>query len=158
MTTWPLQSQCDDFYGNPRGANAHANPAWEAQYLTTVPVPFHMYYAGANPVTHIRINKNCAASLSRVLDRLWNAAGKSQAKIDSWGVSVFGGSYNYRLMRGSNRLSMHSYGCAIDLDPANHPMVHGSKPFAQEVIDAFAAEGWVNLPNDKMHFQAARVN
>lgn len=147
---WPLQSQCDVFYGNPR------NVVWKLWNLTTVKPPFVMKYSGT-PIKGISIHKKCAASLSTVLNNIWIASGKSQSVIDSWGVSVFGGSYNFRLMRGSNHISMHSYGCAIDLDPAMFPMGRHDKMFNYTVIKAFADEGWVNLPNDRMHFQAAIV-
>jgi hypothetical protein len=38
--------------------------------------------------------------------------------------------------------------------------MHGQskRRFVKEVVKAFADEGWVNLPNDPMHFQAARLS
>lgn len=156
VNPWPLQADCDRYYGNPRGRNGQVSITWKAMNLTTVRPPFVMRYAG-KPVKAITIHKKCAASLSRVLQAIWVASGKSQAQIDRWGVSIFGGSFNYRLMRGSSHLSMHSYGCAIDLAPNWFPMGHHDHTFVSQVIKAFADEGWENLPNDRMHFQAARV-
>ncbi|MEP6827903.1 MAG: M15 family metallopeptidase [Aestuariivirga sp.] len=115
-----------------------------------------MRYAG-HPVASVKIHRKCAASLTRVFSAIWVASGKSQAKIDEWGVSTFGGSYNFRLMRNSSHLSMHSYGCAIDLAPERFPLGSHAHTFAPEVIKAFNDEGWQNLPNDRMHFQAALV-
>jgi len=92
-------------------------------------------------------------------------AGKDQKTIDAWGVSVFSGSYNYRVMRGGAVLSMHAYGCAIDLD-APRNFFHDQDPhFAHipQVVKAFKDEGWVwggdwsGRSKDGMHFQAARV-
>lgn len=159
MNVWPLQRDCDAFYGNPRGANGHSNPNWEAANLTRVTPPFHMFYSG-KPVASVKIHRKCSASLLRVFNAIFTVAGENQATVNAWGVSTFGGSYNYRLKRGSNTLSMHAYGCAIDLDPLRHPMRHfpPSPKFDARVIKAFADEGWVNLPNDRMHFQAARVS
>ena len=153
---WPLQSECDAFYGNPRGGGGHSNPSWEAANLTHVSPPFRMTYAG-KPVLSVKIHRKCAASLQRVFAAIWEAAKHDQATIDRWGVSIFGGSYNFRLMRGSSHLSMHSYGCAIDLAPERFPMGRHDHTFVPQVIKAFADEGWENLPNDRMHFQAARV-
>lgn len=153
----PKQSECDKFYGNPRGANGQANPKWEAANLVTVKPPFAMRYAG-RPIKTIRIHKKCAIALSAALQAIWAASGKSQGKCDEWGVSTFGGSYNYRLMRQSNRLSMHSYGCAIDLAPDRFPMGRADKQFAAPVIQAFKDQGAVNLPRDRMHFQWAIVD
>ena len=105
----------------------------------------------------IAIHNKCADSLARVLREIWVASGKSQKKIDAWGASEFGGSFNFRLMRGSDHLSMHAYGCAIDLSPTRFPMGRSAPTFCAEVLKAFADEGWVNLPRDRMHFQAARL-
>ena len=136
--TWPLQSQCDSYYGNPRGRNGNASAQWEKANLTRISPPFKMYFAG-KPVTSISINKKCADSLYRVFDAIWAAAGKDQKTIDNWGVSVFSGSYNYRVMRGGAVLSMHAYGCAIDLD-APRNFFHDQDPhFAHvpQVVKAF---------------------
>lgn len=173
MTAWPLQKDCDAFYGNPRGTKdrSRANATWESANLVTVPVPFRMFFAG-HPVSTIRIHRKCADSLARVLDRIWIAAGKDQKVVDGWGASTYGGSYSYRLMRGLNTLSMHSYGCAIDLDPARNALHDRTPTFtpASPVVQAFLAEGWVwggdwdgdhssaDEPRcDGMHFQAARL-
>ena len=163
--TWPLQSQCDAFYGNPRGRNGGASAQWEKGNLTRISPPFKMQFAG-KPITSIAINKKCADSLSRIFDVIWLASGKNQKIIDDWGVSVFSGSYNYRVMRGGNVLSMHAYGCAIDLD-APRNWFHDQDPhFAKvpQVLKAFEDEGWTwggswsGRSKDGMHFQAARVN
>ena len=156
MNPWPTQAQADAFYGNPRGRNGRASRIWEMLNLTSVKPPFKMRFAGSD-VKSVRIHRKCAASLSRVLDAIWKAAEMRQDKIDEWGVSDFGGSYNFRMMRGSSHLSMHSYGCAIDLAPGRFPMGVATNKFCDAVCTAFSDEGWVNLPKDRMHFQAALV-
>ncbi len=157
MQIWPTQAEADGFYGNPRGTNGNASAVWEANNLVSITPPFQMHYA-QRPIQHFKIHRKCADSLSHVLASIWNAAGCDQSKVDRWGVSTFGGSYNFRLMRNSTALSMHSYACAIDLAPQRFPMGRATPGFTPEVLAAFAAEGWVNLPHDRMHFQAARVN
>ena len=107
MPNWPRQPECDSFYGNPRGRNGHASPSWEAANLVFIAPPFKMHF-GAQTVSRFRIHHKCAASLGRVLAAIWKAAGEDQARIDDWGVSSFGGSYNFRLMRGAHHLSMHA--------------------------------------------------
>lgn len=160
MTAWPLQKDCDRFYGNPRGANGKPSAKWESENLVSIRPPYRMTYAG-KPITGIRVHKKCAESLKRVLARIWEAAGKDQATVDRWGVSIYGGAYNYRLMRGGNSLSMHSWGCAIDLDPARNGLGDQTPHFANvpEVLAAFAAEGWEWggdwSRRDGMHWQAA---
>jgi D-alanyl-D-alanine carboxypeptidase len=156
MTIWPTQAEADGFYGNPRGRNGKASKNWEAEHLVSISPPFQMYYAGS-AIRHFKIHRKCAESLMRVFAAIWQAAGQDQSKVEAWGVSTFGGSYNFRLMRNSNRLSMHSFGCAIDLAPDRFPLGRKLAGFAPEVLIAFEAEGWVNLPRDRMHFQAARL-
>ena len=164
IPAWPLQSQCDAFYGNPRGRNGQASGQWEKANLVRIAPPFKMQFAG-KPVTSISVNKKCAESLGRVFAAIWEASGHDQKKIDEWGVSVFSGSYNYRLKRGGNSLSMHSYGCAIDLDAPRNGFHDLHPHFADipQVVNAFKAEGWTwggdwaGRSKDGMHFQAARV-
>ncbi len=162
MSKWPKQSECDTFYGNPRGRNGKASAKWESENLTRIAPPFTMKYDG-KPIKTILIHKKCADSLLRVLNNIWESAGKSQATVDKWGASIYGGAYNYRLMRGGSRLSMHSWGCAIDLDPARNGLNDPTPNFANipEVLKAFEKEGWTwggewSRP-DGMHWQAADV-
>lgn len=163
MNQWPTQSNRTAFYGNPSSRDpAKPSVIWESANLVRITPPFKMTYAG-NPVSSIRIHKKCAASLQRVFNAIWEASGKSQAKCDEWGVSIFGGTYNYRLTRGGNKLSSHSWGCAIDLDPARNGFGDATPNFAKipQVLKAFAAEGWTwggkwSKP-DGMHWQAATV-
>jgi hypothetical protein len=161
---WPLQHECDAFYGNPRGRNGAASAKWERENLTLVTPPFRMTYGGQK-IRGVRIHRKCAGSLSRILIAIWEAADRKQATVDAWGASIYAGAYTYRLMRGSNSLSMHSYGCAIDLDPARNAFHDTTPNFARfpDVVDAFEREGWTwggrwaGRSCDGMHFQAARV-
>lgn len=162
---WPLQSQCDSFYGNPRGKNGSSSVAWEKANLTLVRPPFRTTFAG-DPIKGVRVHKKCADSLFCVFAKIWELSGHDQKKIDAWGVSIYGGAYNFRVMRGGSSLSMHSWGCAIDLDPARngfhdqHGHFHDS---SIPIVAAFEAEGWTwggrweGRSCDPMHFQAARV-
>lgn len=162
MTDWPKQSECDAFYGDPRGTNGQPSPKWMRANLIQLPVPFKMTYAG-KAVSTILIHRKCADSLKRVLEDIWRQAGQRQAVVDSWGMSVYGGAFNYRLMRGGSKLSMHAYGCAVDFDPARNGLGDSTPYFRNvpQVLNAFAIEGWTWGGNwsrpDGMHFQAARV-
>lgn len=117
-----------------------------------------------SPVKKFRIHKKVADSLTRVLNDIWEQCGKDQAKIDELGYSHFSGSYNFRLMRGGHLLSMHSYGCAIDIYAEKNPF-HHSGVFTDDsiIVKAFKKEGWSwggdwhGASQDPMHFQAANV-
>lgn len=164
---WPLQRDCDKFYGNPRGANGRANPAWEAENIVIVKAPYQLYY-GTTPIRGIRVHRRVSDSLRRVFQRIWEAAGQDQSVVNSWGASAFSGAYVFRNKRGGATLSMHAYGCAIDLDAPRNGMGNTrpnfGRPGPNAVVHAFEAEGWTwggrwsGRNCDGMHFQASRVN
>lgn len=164
---WPKQSECDEFYGNPRNKRdpSAASDAWETANIVRIKPPFLITYDGKPYKSGIRIHKKCADSLMRIFEDIWDYADQQQSVVDKWGASIYGGAYNYRLMRGSSRLSMHSWGCAIDLDPDRNSFHDTTPNFANApfVIRAFEEAGWVwggrwsGRSCDGMHFQAAIV-
>lgn len=164
MTTWPKQSECDIFYGNPRGRNGAASGKWESENLVPVVPPFQMTYAG-KPIRTFRFHKKAAPALLTALLAINTAFKGDKKALAACGISVFGGSYNFRLKRNSNTLSMHSYGCAIDFDPARNQMGDTTPYFAKYplIIKAFEDVGavwggrWAGASCDGMHFQFARV-
>lgn len=161
MPAWPHQTECDTFYGNPRGRDGRASPKWESENLIRVQVPFQLYFE-KRPIKNVVIHKKCADSLLRVFASLWHTAGEDQGTVDEWGLSNYAGCYNYRVMRGGSSLSMHAYACAIDLDPDRNGFGDPTPRFADYpwIIEAFEKEGWEWGGSwedpDGMHFQAAR--
>jgi len=164
MNDWPHQSNVDAFYGDPRGANGEPSKKWESQNIVRVPAPWKLVTAwDFRPVSGIRIHRKCEESLGNVLSMIWTASGQSEAKIKEWGMHLYAGGYDFRLMRGVTSLSMHSWGCAVDFDSARNAFGDTTPNFATipAVLDAFAAEGWTwggkwRKP-DGMHWQAANV-
>jgi hypothetical protein len=162
MSKWPHQSNVDSFYGNPRGSNGEASAKWASENIVRLKAPWKLITAwDFMPVSGIRVHKKCSDSLDKVLRRIWVAANKDQRKINEWGMNLYAGAYNFRLMRGSSRLSMHSWGCAVDFDSARNSFGDTTPNFAliPAVLDAFASEEWTwggkwNKP-DGMHWQAA---
>lgn len=163
MNNWPTQAEVlsgKSVFGNPKGPNiTRMSVSWERANIVTIVPPFRMTYAGT-PIKQIRVHKHCAASLLRIFGNLKAAAKGKQETLDHWGVSIFGGVVAYRLMRGGNSLSIHSYGAAIDLDPARNGLGDQTPRFANfpEVLKAFADEGWLWggkwSRKDGMHWQA----
>lgn len=158
MPDWPRQRDCDAFYGNPRGSGGgHVSEKWYAAHIVVIPLPFVMHM-GVTRITRISIHKLCAESLSRVLA----AVGRRQAELCGDDMA-FDGSYNYRAMRGARALSMHAYGCALDIDAGHNPFRKRAMRFNRRSVwvEEFERENWVwggrwKSP-DGMHFQAARV-
>lgn len=170
---FPLQRECDAFYGNPRGAGGSTVSAkWYRENIITVPAPFAMAM-GKTKITRIAVHKKCAPVFSEWLTRVWNNAYRQQATIDRWGMSVFSGSFNYRPMRGLSALSMHAYGCAFDFDAPRNGLGNRNPNFAKyrdEIVTPFLKLGGVwggdwdgdgsSLDEqrcDGMHFQFARL-
>jgi hypothetical protein len=161
---WPHQTEVATFYGNPRGRNGTASKIWEKANLVTVVPPYQMYYAG-KPISSFRVHKKCAAATVLALKAIFDATKGDKKLLTVSGANVFGGSYCFRLMRGSNHLSMHSYGCAIDLDPASNSFHDTTPNFLRYpfIIKAFEDQGatwggnWTGSSRDGMHFQFAHI-
>ena len=164
---WPKQTEIElvKFYGNPDANNdGLPDPIWEAQNIVRIIPPYQMYLAWdtKKPVSKIAVHKNCSKSLERILSKIaekYSAQDRSYFQLD-----MYGGAYNFRLMRGANRLSVHSYGAAIDLAPALNGLNVKYKPDSRmmpvQVVRIFEQEGWEwggqwNRP-DAMHFQATQ--
>lgn len=164
MNNWPHQSEADAFYGDPRGKNGEASTQWIDANIVRVTPPWQLVTAwDFRLVRGIRVHRKCRASLIRVLDNIWDAAAQSQQRIDEWGMQLYAGAFNFRTMRGGTRLSMHSWGCAVDFDSARNAFGDTTPNFADipQVLSAFAGEGWTwggtwRKP-DGMHWQAATV-
>jgi D-alanyl-D-alanine carboxypeptidase len=172
MIQTPKQSQCDSFYGNPRGRGGLASRQWEVANLTFVAVPWVMDFAGRK-VQRILFHRKLAAELQDTLQMIWRNAGRDQKIINLWGLDVYSGSYNYRVKRGFASLSMHAYGCAVDFDAPRNGLRDRTPHFAElkeQVVKPFLIHGAVwggdwngngssmDEPRcDGMHFQWARL-
>jgi D-alanyl-D-alanine carboxypeptidase len=160
---WPKQSEAMAFFGNPRSAG------WEAANLVYVPCPWVLTNEDEKTKTnHIRIHKKCFDSLSRVLNFIWEhpSINRSQAQIDAWGYNIFSGSYvgPGRVIAGTNTLSEHAYGGALDIWSAENQRGWTEeqtkfKPNSLITV-AFEDEGWRwggrwgGGTRDAMHYQA----
>jgi hypothetical protein len=157
---WPLQSQCIAYYGDPR------SPNWLQANTIDVPCPWPLHMDKVT-LSHILIHKKCSESLDRVLNNIWNAAGKSVSMIQKLRYDQYSGSYNLRNIRGSAAsLSMHAFAAAIDWD-AEENQQHSQKHLFQDdslLVAKFKEEGWIWGGDwspgsiDAMHMQAARVH
>lgn len=167
---WPLQRDCDAFYGNPR-AGAVVSQKWYRENIIMVVPPFRMAM-GAIPIKRFPFHRKCADALRVALDDIWERAGRDQRVIDQWGMSVFSGTFNYRPMRGGSALSMHAYACAADFDAPRNALGDRTPHFANvpQVLAAFRSVGaiWGGDWNgngdtlderrcDGMHWQFARL-
>jgi hypothetical protein len=146
------QTEMEKYFGK-------ANP--QGTYLTTIDLPYVMYY-DKQPVKKMRCHKKVSQAFLNVFNDLLKTYGEK--KINELEINDFGGCFNYRLMRGSNtKLSAHSWGTAIDLDPNRNTLKETSttarfaKPEYKAMIDIFEKHGFASLGRlknyDWMHFQ-----
>lgn len=164
---WPHDNRAslDAYYSaHDLGEDGTPTARWEEHNLTMIATPFPMALAWQprRAVTAIRCHRRVAESLSRILRAMLELCGDERA-VHAARMHLFGGCYCFRRVAGASRLSVHSWGAAVDLDPdrnargIRHGVRHGMVPL--EVVGAFEAEGWVwggrfRTP-DCMHFQAA---
>ena len=132
-------------------------------YLVTIQLPYPMRLAWDTDtsVNKMRCHKLVADKFLAVFNEIHRVYG--YAKIKELGIDLFGGCFNFRKMRGGNDWSTHSWGVAIDLDPARNKLKETSRtarfarPEYKPMIDIFYKHGFESLGVEKnydwMHFQ-----
>lgn len=143
-------------YGDPAPflrADGTVHPSWENITLDYVYLPegLPLGWDRTIKVSRIRVHTKLTHPLSTLLREIHGAG--------LWDkLHTFDGSYAWRPSRGSQRLSTHCWGIALDLNAGSNGL--GEKgDMAPEIIDAFVRHGWTwggewSRP-DPMHFQAA---
>jgi hypothetical protein len=154
---WPAQysPEFDAFYG-PRGSG-----------LVRITLPYSMNLAWDTSVTvnSMTCHSKVQDSLLRVLTNVLNNYGI--AEIRRLKLDLFGGCYNERQIRGGTKWSMHSWGIAVDFDPARNKLEWGrdkaafASPDYDKWWELWEQEGWISLGRhrnfDWMHVQAAKL-
>jgi hypothetical protein len=129
------------------------SPKWEEQKIVRITLPKPLPLSGsALSVTRITCHTLLADTLKQTLRDI-DAA-------DKWPLlHSYGGGFNFRLKRGNDQVSLHSWGIAWDFDPEHNPL--GSKGNMDAgIVDIFKGHGFFWGGNfkgrkDPMHFQFA---
>lgn len=155
---WPPQrpqSEMERLYGGVGGNQ------------TAIDLPYHhkLAWDKRKTVDRFSCHEKVHDSLKRVLTRVVDHYGPEE--IIRLGLDLWGGCYNVRKIRGGTRYSTHSWGIAVDYDPANNRLKWGRDraTFARPEYDRWwqlwEEEGWVSLGRtrnfDWMHIQAAKI-
>jgi D-alanyl-D-alanine carboxypeptidase len=155
---WPQQDNMVPFFGK---AGTQACTAGSVK----LPFAFPIAWDTSQKITRFSCHKLVAAPLTSIFAEAVKHYGEEDFRFLR--LDRFGGCYNYRVMRGSKRLSMHAWGIAVDLDPERNGLRVG-KPFAAFSADVYVpfwniveSYGAVSLGRsrnyDWMHFQFARL-
>lgn len=132
--------------------------------LKVIQLPYPMVIAWDKKITVTRIqcHKLIANALISALTEVLSVYGID--KIKELGLDIFGGCYNFRLMRGSKTTwSRHSWGIAIDLDPERNALKtkwkdsQFAKPEYADFLKIFEKFGFksygLTKGFDSMHFE-----
>jgi hypothetical protein len=129
------------------------DPRWQTEFLTliTLPFPLPLSWDKSQTVTQMTCHKLMDGIYTDVFARLQREGLQEE-------ISSFGGCYSFRPQRTGTKLSAHSWGIAIDLNPETNAQGTGGK-MDSGVIKVFRDAGfewggdWQGKVRDPMHFQ-----
>ena len=159
---WPHESnmeELNEFYGDPRGGHG-VDANWYSRNIVPLAPPYEMRFSWGPRVEHLPIHHKARDAFGEALLAIKKLYG-TQADIEAHRLHLTGGSFMFRLMRGSStKLSIHSWGAAIDIDPQHNPFPAKWRPgfIPREAAACFQTCGLVwrgaSGDDDPMHFQA----
>jgi hypothetical protein len=154
---WPRQDEAsmNRFFGA-RGTN---------QVDLVLPFPMRIAWAPAQVVSKFSCNRKVHDPLFRIFKRTLDHYGIDE--IRRLRLDMYGGCLNVRKMRGGSAWSIHSWGCAVDIDPERNQLKFKRsaatlddppyKAFWGFVYDEGAISLGIERDYDWMHFQFARL-
>jgi hypothetical protein len=129
------------------------DPRWQADYLAAMELPFPMRLSWdrAKSVSRMTCHKRMVEVFAAVFQLVQRNGLESK-------ISSFGGCFAFRQQRTGAKLSTHSWGIAIDLNPGGNSQGSPGNMDAG-LIDVFRGAGfewgggWQGTVQDPMHFQ-----
>lgn len=170
-------NEINALFGFPANPDGTLNKAWEhANIIAVKPPPgWKLFFPNSEtslvPASAIRMHKLLEGSFLAVLNEVWAHAKTliggtpTDADIRNYlhvhRLDITAGGFNFRKSTGDpTKLSLHSYGIAIDWDPIHNPH---KKPLTQSLpnwwFDIWKSHGWSDGRHfhtpDPMHVQFA---
>lgn len=169
-------SQINALFGNPANPDGSENKAWVHAHIQLVkpPAGWKLYYQQDHntltPYPGLQMHVLLAPVFTTVMKEIWDYA-KAQlnnptddqirAWLHQYRLDVTAGCFNFRPNVGNpTKLSLHSYGIAIDWDPLHNPR---KSPLTRTLpdwwYDIWKKHGWSDGRHfhtpDPMHVQFA---
>ena len=122
-----------------------------------MPYPMELSWDRKVRTRKIKLHKDEGQSFIKACQEIVDTYGMD--KVIEAGLNVFGGSFVIREMRNGTKLSTHSWGIAVDLDPDRNDLKGKNNNLLNypEILDIFEKYGWNNLGRykgyDSMHIQ-----
>lgn len=148
--------EIEKLYGDPHAfirEDGTPSPLWDRRMVSVpfpVGLPLGWKVAGMGVIANrARVNEAIAVE-TLALFRRWYAAGLWPKLV------TYDGGYNWRAMRGSDKLSMHAYGAALDFNSGTNAL--GTEgDMDRHLVEVAEELGWTwggqwSRP-DPMHFQ-----
>ena len=136
---------------------------WKNFARVQFPYPMRIAWDLKSTITSSYCHKDLVGAFRAVFEDI--LAHYGLAEIQRLGIDLFGGIVNVRKMRGGSNWSRHSWGIAIDLDPARNglrtkkPTAQFSKAEYKPMIDIFYKHGYISYGVERdfdwMHFEFA---
>lgn len=143
-------------YGDPAAylrSDGTVHPSWERITLdySRLPESIPLGWLPEIKVSRMRVHRILSTPLEAIFQEI-------EANGDWKAIVSFDGTYVWRVKRGIQRLSTHSWGIAIDLNAITNQLgTVGDMP--KEIYSVFHRHGWewggTWSRADPMHFQAA---
>lgn len=131
--------------------------------IIDLPYPMRISWDLGHTIQKMQCHKLVADQFKAIFKELLEVYGLP--KIQQLGIDLYGGCINVRQMRGGTEWSRHSWGIALDLDPARNTLHETKKtarfarPEYKQMVDIFYKHGFESLGRERnydwMHFQAA---
>lgn len=141
-----------------------AGPACTAGRVA-LPFPFVIAWDASQRIQSFACHEFIAPALTAIFAQTAKHYGEKEFR--RLRLDRFGGCFNHRPMRGGTKLSTHSWGIAVDLDPERNQLKWGAdrasfaKPAYLPFWEIVEAHGGVSLGRarnmDWMHFQWCKL-
>jgi len=137
-------------FGNP----AHNHAAWETANIVraNAPAGFHFNLLSGKTSNTVWVHQNIRDHFEQLFQKIANTG--------LWtAIQPVSGPYVYRAVRGGTQLSMHAFGIAIDINPAQFPRGQARSspdPFVVQIFQDHGFHWGIFFPTpDPHHFQFA---